>query len=55
MVYDRDKRRMRRSHVLRFFASLALPALLLGSAIAAVEWATPDQPPHADAQDEARR
>lgn len=50
MVYDQDKKRMRRRHVLRFFAALALPALLLGSAIAAVEWAAPDPPARADAQ-----
>ncbi|AEG08070.1 hypothetical protein CN151_25505 [Sinorhizobium meliloti] len=55
MVYDQDKKRMRRRHVLRFFAALALPALLLGSAIAAVEWAAPDPPARADAQKAAAR
>nr|WP_018012861.1 hypothetical protein [Sinorhizobium medicae] len=49
VVHDRDKRRKRRRHVLRFFSALALPALLLGSAIAAAEWATPDPPVRADA------
>ncbi|PDT50150.1 hypothetical protein CO661_00330 [Sinorhizobium fredii] len=38
MVYDWDGRRTRRIQMLRFIGALAIPALLLGSAIAAVEW-----------------
>ena len=38
MVYDWDGRRTRRLQMLKFFSALAIPALLFGSAIAAVEW-----------------
>ncbi|MEY9558226.1 hypothetical protein EPK84_10565 (plasmid) [Sinorhizobium fredii] len=38
MVYDWDGRRTRRLQMLRLLGALAIPALLFGSAIAAVEW-----------------
>ncbi|PDT42637.1 hypothetical protein CO656_02845 [Sinorhizobium sp. FG01] len=38
MVNDREGRRTRRLQVLRFFGVLALPVLMLGSAIAVAEW-----------------
>lgn len=39
MDYDWEGRRIRRLQVLRFLVALALPVLLLGSAIAVSEWA----------------
>lgn len=39
MDYGWEGRRIRRLQVLRFLVALALPVLLLGSAIAASEWA----------------
>jgi hypothetical protein len=44
MVYDWDRRRTRRIQMLRFFGALAIPALILGSAIAAAEWTRSDAP-----------
>ncbi|OAP43611.1 hypothetical protein ATC00_01775 [Sinorhizobium americanum] len=44
MVNDRKGRRTRRLQVLRFFGVLALPVLMLGSAIAVAEWAANGAP-----------
>lgn len=38
MAYDWDGKRTRRLQMLKFAGALAIPALLFGSAIAAVEW-----------------
>ena len=39
MGYDWEGRRTRGIRVLKFLSALAIPVLLLGSAIAAAEWA----------------
>ncbi|AEG07654.1 hypothetical protein EME01_55210 [Sinorhizobium meliloti] len=39
MSYDWDGRQSHRKSVIRFLAALALPAVLLSSAIAVAEWA----------------
>ncbi|PDT81672.1 hypothetical protein CO676_20550 [Sinorhizobium sp. BJ1] len=39
MVYDWEGRRTRRLQLLRFIGALAVPALLLGSAMTAAKWA----------------
>ncbi|RVH43486.1 hypothetical protein CN213_36165 [Sinorhizobium meliloti] len=39
MSYDWDGKRSYRKSVIRFLAALALPAILLSSAIAVPEWA----------------
>ncbi|MBP1884318.1 hypothetical protein J2Z50_002607 [Ensifer mexicanus] len=44
MAYDWDGKRTRRLQVLRFMGALAIPALLFGSAIAALEWTDTDNP-----------
>lgn len=44
MAYDWDGKRTRRLQMLRFAGALAIPALLFGSAIAAVEWTELDGP-----------
>lgn len=44
MSYDWDGKRSYRKSVIRFLAALALPAILLSSAIAVAEWAR-DPPP----------
>lgn len=38
MAYDWDGKRTRRSQILKFMGALAIPALLFGSAMAALEW-----------------
>ncbi|MEY9163806.1 hypothetical protein ABIE78_001925 [Sinorhizobium fredii] len=44
MVYDRQGKRRRFLLVLKFFGALALPVLMLGSAIAVAEWAKNETP-----------
>lgn len=44
MAYDWDGKRTRRLQILRFMGALAIPALLFGSAIAALEWADTEGP-----------
>ncbi|MQV20525.1 hypothetical protein CN116_23400 [Sinorhizobium meliloti] len=44
MAYDWDGKRTRRLQMLRVMGALAIPALLFGSAIAAVQWTDTDAP-----------
>lgn len=44
MAYDWDGKRTRRLQMLRFMGALAIPALLFGSAIAALQWTDTDGP-----------
>jgi len=44
MAYDWDGKRTRRLQMLRFMGALAIPALLFGSAIAALQRTNPDGP-----------
>ncbi|PDT81794.1 hypothetical protein CO676_19685 [Sinorhizobium sp. BJ1] len=44
MVYDRQGKRRRFLLVLKFFGAMALPVLMLGSAIAVAEWAKNEPP-----------
>lgn len=42
MAYDWDGKRTRRLQMLRFMGALAIPALLFGSAITALQWTDTD-------------
>lgn len=44
MAYDWDGKRTRRLKMVRFVGALAIPALLFGSAIAALQWTDTDRP-----------
>ncbi|ASP51883.1 hypothetical protein CDO31_10190 [Sinorhizobium meliloti] len=55
MSYDWDGKRSRRKSVIRFLAALALPAILLSSAIAVAEWARDPTPTTAATETPAAR
>ncbi len=44
MVYNLEGRRTRCLQVLKFFGALAMPVLILGSAITVAEWAESEPP-----------
>ncbi|AUX79480.1 hypothetical protein CO656_23460 [Sinorhizobium sp. FG01] len=44
MAYDWDGKRTRRLQMLRLMGALAIPAVLFGSAIAALEWTDTNGP-----------
>jgi hypothetical protein len=44
MAYDWDGKRTRRLQMLRFMGALAIPALLFGSALAALQLTDTDSP-----------
>ncbi|RMC63944.1 hypothetical protein EBB04_24440 [Sinorhizobium meliloti] len=43
MAYDWDGKRTRRLQMLRFMGALAVPALLFGSALGALQWIDTDR------------
>ncbi|ASP87624.1 hypothetical protein CDO26_25150 (plasmid) [Sinorhizobium meliloti] len=43
MAYDWDGKRTRRLQMLRFMGALAVPALLFGSALGALQWVNTDR------------
>lgn len=55
MSYDWDGKRSHRKSVIRFLAALALPAVLLSSAIAVAEWARDPTPRTAATETPAAR
>lgn len=55
MSYDRNGKRSHRTSVIRFLAALALPAVLLSSAIAVAEWARDPTPTTAAVETPAAR